>query len=279
MIDRRRELQEFLKLSPEEVAERAGDHLIVCESIEELHHRFAKDIFTEINNNNENNRSTRLILPIGPTGQYPILVDLILQHNLDLSNCWFFFMDEYSDDDGFALPLNHPLSFKRIAKTMLLIPLREKFGLDNSKVIFPDESNIDELASIVQDINTCYGGIGIHGHIAFNEPSINISLSNPRKVRLNEYTITLNAIRSQVGGNLEAFPNHAFTIGMKQILSAKRIRLYCRNGSSYDWANSVLRIALFGEPGDDYPVTYIRNHPNYTIITDKETLQSPINLI
>jgi glucosamine-6-phosphate deaminase len=279
MIDRRRELQEFLKLSPEEVAERAGDHLIVCESIEELHHRFATDIFTEINNNNENNRSTRLILPIGPTGQYPILVDLILQHNLDLSNCWFFFMDEYSDDDGFALPLNHPLSFKRIAKTMLLIPLREKFGLDNSKVIFPDESNIDELASIVQDINTCYGGIGIHGHIAFNEPSINISLSNPRKVRLNEYTITLNAIRSQVGGNLEAFPNHAFTIGMKQILSAKRIRLYCRNGSSYDWANSVLRIALFGEPGDDYPVTYIRNHPNYTIITDKETLQSPINLI
>ena len=279
MIDRKRELRELLKLSPKEVMNRAGDHLIVCENIDELHHRFANDIFSEIKKNNENEKSTKLILPIGPTGQYPILVDLISQHNLDLSNCWFFFMDEYSDDDGFAIPLNHPLSFKRIAKTMLLIPLRERFGLDNSKVIFPDESNIDELASIIQDINTCYGGIGIHGHIAFNEPSNNVSLSNPRKVRLNEYTITLNAIRSHVGGNLEAFPNYAFTIGMKQILSAKRIRLYCRNESPYDWANSVLRIALFGEPGDDYPVTYTQGHPDYTIITDKETLQSPENLI
>ena len=279
MIDRKRELRDLLKLSTNEVMNRAGDHLIVCENIDELHHRFANDIFSEIKKNNENEKSTRLILPIGPTGQYPILVDLILQHNLDLSNCWFFFMDEYSDDNGVALTLNHPLSFKRIAKIVFLIPLRDKVGIDNSKVIFPDESNIEELADLIQEVNTCYGGIGIHGHVAFNEPSINVAISNPRKVRLNEYTITLNAIRSQIGGNLEAFPNYAFTIGMRQILSAKRIRLYCRNGSPYDWANSILRIALFGEPGDDYPVTYIRDHPNYTIITDKETLQSPKNLI
>ena len=279
MIDRKRELRELLELSPDEVIERAGNHLIVCDNIDELHNRFAHDIFNEIRKNNEDNKSTKLILPIGPTGQYPILVDLIVKHNLDLSNCWFFFMDEYADEDGYALSLNHPLSFKRIAKTLFIIPLQEKFGLENSRVVFPDESNIDRLGNLVQGINTCYGGIGIHGHIAFNEPSIDVAISNPRKVRLNKYTITINAVRSQVGGNLEAFPNYAFTIGMKQILSANRIRLYCRNGGPYDWANSIMRIALFGEPGDDYPVTYIRNHQNYTIITEKETLKSPKNLI
>jgi hypothetical protein len=62
---------------------------------------------------------------------------------------------------------------------------------------------------------------------------------------------------------------------MKQILESKHIRLYCRNGSPYDWANAILRIALFAQPGDDYPVTYIRNHPDYLIVTDKDTLQSP----
>ena len=275
MIDRKTELRDLLNLSPNDVIKKANKHLIVCENLEELHYRFAKDIFNEIKENNENNRQTKLILPIGPTGQYPILVDLIAMNNLDLSNCWFFFMDEYCDDDGFALSINHPLSFKRIAKNLFLDPLEGKFGLDNSHVIFPDESNIYHLADIVQEINTCYGGIGIHGHIAFNEPSNNIASSNPRKVELNQYTIAINAIRSQVGGNLEAFPTHAFTLGMKQILGTKQIRLYCRNGIHLDWANCVLRIALFGKPGDDYPVTYIRNHPNYTIITDKETLESP----
>ena len=279
MIDRKKELYDLLNLSPTDVIKRADEHLIVCENLEELYHRFAKDIFNEIKQNNESNRYTKLILPVGPTGQYPILVDLIKKYNLDLSNCWFFFMDEYCDNDGSAISINHPLRLKRIAKTMFLDPLEEKFGLDYSRVIFPDESNIEQLADIVQEINTCYGGIGIHGHIAFNEPSNSVALSNPRKVELNKYTITINAIRSQVGGNLEAFPKFAFTLGMKQILGAKRIRLYCRNGSPYDWANSVLRIALFGEPGDDYPVTYIRDHPNYTIITDKETLASPKNII
>ena len=35
---------------------------------------------------------------------------------------------------------------------------------------------------------------------------------------------------------------------MRQILGARRIRLYCRNGIALDWANTVLRLALFGEP-------------------------------
>ena len=53
------------------------------------------------------------------------------------------------------------------------------------------------------------------------------------------------------------------------------LRLYCRNGTTFNWANTILRIALFGKPGDDYPVTHIRNHPDYIIITDKDTLSSP----
>jgi hypothetical protein len=59
------------------------------------------------------------------------------------------------------------------------------------------------------------------------------------------------------------------------LLGAKRIRLYCRNGISLDWANTVLRLAVLGEPGDDYPVTYIREHSDYVVITDRDTARSP----
>jgi glucosamine-6-phosphate deaminase len=254
----------------------------MCEDLEELHRHFAKSIFEEIQKNNSQNKLTKLILPVGPVGQYPILTKMIENENLSLKQCWFFFMDEYCDEDAFAIPTIHPLSFKKIAKMLFLIPVKDDFDLIDEQVIFPDESNINKITKIIDKIggiDTCYGGIGIHGHVAFNEPAINIVNSDPRKVRLNRYTITINAIRSQVGGDLENYPKYAFTLGMRQILGAKRIRLYCRNGSSYDWANSVLRLALFGEPGDDYPVTYIRNHPDYKIITDKNTLQSPRNLL
>ena len=282
MSKRNDEIRALLNLAPDEVIEKAGDHLLVCKDLEELHHHFAKSIFDEIHKNNTLQKPTRLILPVGPTGQYPILTSMIEKEHLSLEHCWFFFMDEYCDEDGYALTTIHPLSFKRIAKTLFLIPLKEGYGLNDKQVIFPNELNIDKLSKMIREINgidTCYGGIGIHGHVAFNEPSTGVFNSDPRKVRLNRYTITMNAIRSQIGGNLVNFPIFAFTLGMKQILGAKRIRLYCRNGSPYDWANTVLRIALFGNQGDDYPVTYIRNHPDYKIITDKDTLESPKNVI
>lgn len=64
--------------------------------------------------------------------------------------------------------------------------------------------------------------------------------------------MTINAIRAGIGGNLEAYPRYGSALGMRQILWARRIRLYCRNGIGLDWANTVLRLALFGEPGDAY---------------------------
>ena len=123
-------------------------------------------------------------------------------------------------------------------------------------------------------IDTCYGGIGIHGHVAFNEPEPGVADSGPRIVQLNDFTVTMNAIRANVGGNLAAFPRKAATLGMRQILAARRIRLYCRNGGPYDWANTVLRLALFGRPGDDHPVTHIRGK-DYVIVTDRDTAAVP----
>lgn len=278
-IDRRSEIHNLLSLSPEQIIAKAGERLIVCESIDDLHQQMAQDIYQEIVGNNQQGRRTVLILPVGPTGQYPILTQMLITNRVSLAQCWFFFMDEYCDDRGVAVNANHPLSFKRIAHDLFLDEVTKHGDLDPQRVIFPDEHNIEALPQIIADaggIDTCYGGIGIHGHVAFNEPEIGVSLLPSRKVQLNDFTVTINAIRSQVGGNLEGFPRYAYTLGMVEILSARQIRLYCRNGIALDWANTVLRLALFGSPGDDYPVTHIREK-NYVIITDRDTIQSVLN--
>jgi len=278
VINRKEEVRSLLSLTPEEVINKAKEHLIVCENLDELHVHFAKNIASEIQESNEKNLPTRLILPVGPVGQYPILTNMINTTKLDLNDIWFFFMDEYCDESGRALQKEHPLSFKGIIQKQFLNLLDEEHRSFFQNIFFPDEKNIKKLSKLIErigGIDTCYGGIGIHGHLAFNEPEKNVINKSFRKVHLNNFTITMNAIRAQVGGNLENFPKEAFTIGMKEILRARKIRLYCRNGTTLDWANTILRIALFGQPGDDYPVSYIRDHPDFLIITDKDTLASP----
>lgn len=279
--ERSAELRALLRLTPGEIRERAGERLIVCADMDALHWRMAHDLFTEIAQSAAAGQPLRLILPVGPTNQYPLLAQMLNEQRVRLDHCWFFFMDEYCDAQGRALEADHPLSFKRVARQLFLHRLNARLGLAPERVVFPDEHNIDTLARWIDEaggIDTCYGGIGIHGHVAFNEPEPDVANLSCRRVRLNDYTVTLNAIRAGVGGALPLFPREAYTLGMREILAARRIRLYCRSGIALDWANAVLRVALFGAPGDDYPVTHIRPL-DYTILTDEATLASPQHLI
>ncbi len=279
-MDRREEIRRLQNMSPEEMLKEAKGRLEIVENLDTFHQHFAEAIANEIKANNEAKRPTKLILPVGPTGQYPILKEMVNSQRIALRNCYFFYMDENCDDNGHVIPKEHPLSFKGEMDELFFDHIDRELNIPEEQLIFPSHLNLQELAKKIQDaggIDTCYGGIGVHGHVAFNEPEADIKNSEPRVVYLNDFTITINAIRSDVGGNLESFPRKAVTLGMKQILSAKRIRLYCRSSDvpTLDWANAVLRLAVFGTPGDDYPVTYCTEHPDYKVVTDKLTAAKP----
>lgn len=278
LLDRKREITDLLRMSPDEVVERAGPRLRVFPAIAGIHKMIAREMASLILSRNEQGRESRFILPVGPVGQYPIFLNIIRKKRISLANCWFFFMDEYADSAGKALPPSHPLSLQGIMRRLWLDHIGAELAAPEERIVFPNEINIRSLAEkimAVGGVDLCFGGIGIHGHLAFNEPGTGASESGPRKVRLNDYTVIINALRAKVGGNIENFPRTAYTVGMKQILGAKKIRLACRNGIPLDWANTVLRLALFGRPGDDYPCTYINSQPDYIIYTDRDTLKKP----
>lgn len=279
MSDRATEIRDLNRLTPAEVVARAGDRLVVHEDLDALHRRFADELADELRARNAAGLPTRWIVPVGPVGQYAYFAGIVNRERLPLANTWLFFMDEYIGPDGRAVSIDHPLSFRRIAEQQFLRLVDPQLLPSPERIVFPDETNIAGLAERIAGIggiDTCFGGIGIHGHVAFNEPEPGVASLGPRKVRLNDFTVTINAVRARVGGNLECFPREAFTLGMAQILGARRLRLYCRNGQTFDWANTILRVALFGQPGDDYPVTHIRGL-DYVIATDQATLASPAN--
>ena len=109
---------ELLRLSATALRERAGGRLTVLPDADAVHRQFAEEIAGEIAANNRADRPTRLILPVGPTKQYPLLVELCNRDEITWRGVHAFFMDEYCDWQARPLPPSHPLSFEGTARSL-----------------------------------------------------------------------------------------------------------------------------------------------------------------
>lgn len=285
-------LPDTYQIAASELPPRSPLPLTILPDLDALYLHFARAIADEIAENQRAGCPTRLILPVGPVGHFPILAELCNREQISWAHVHAFFMDEYCDWQGRLIPAEHPLSFRGFAQRALFAKLRADLTIPATQLHFPDPAHIDGISAEIArvgGIDTCYGGIGIHGHIAFNEPPISrwftltpaeFKAGKTRLVQLAPETMVMNAARA-ASGNLAALPPLAVTLGMADILAARRIRLYCQGGV---WQRTVLRIALFGSPdarnatGEDvnYPVSLLRSHPDFAIVTDKVTAQPPI---
>jgi glucosamine-6-phosphate deaminase len=245
---------------------------------------FARSIADEIATNNKNGRPTRLILPVGPVEQYPILADITNREKISWKNVHTFNMDEYLDWQGRPVPLDSPFSFEGYMRNNLFNKISGDLRIPEKNIHFPSPFRIDELSEAISaagGVDTCYGSIGYHGHIAFNEPYYSrwSEISNEeyrnsltRVIALASDTIVINSIRGG-GGNSAIIPPMAVTIGMKDILSSKRIRLYCFDSV---FQRTIFRIALMGEVSVQYPVTFVQENKDCIIYSDRETAEPPV---
>lgn len=280
-MSRKEEVRRILSLETKELIREAHGQLKLFKTLDEVYDFLAEEMVAEFQKAAAGNKVMSYIMPVGPTQPYRLMAEKINYHSISLKNVRFFFMDEYVDDEKDELiPPENPLSFRGQIGDLFFNRVRAELLMPESQIIFPTPENIAELPSMIEQgggIEVCYGGIGIHGHVAFNEPEPGVKDSNPRIVTINDFTRTIDATRHKgVGGNLENFPRRAITQGMKQCLGARRMLLMTRNESKeFFWANTILRIAALGEPGDDYPVTHARNHRNLLIVSDAATAEKP----
>ena len=279
--ERAREVRRILALEPDEVIKEAKGQLVVFDTLDEVYDYLAEEMVQEFEKAAKGDRIVSFIMPVGPTQPYRLMAEKINYRQISLKNVRFFFMDEYVDDEKDRLiPKSNPLSFRGQIGPLLFDRIRPDLLMPKSQVIFPTPENVKDLPKMIKDaggIEVCYGGIGIHGHVAFNEPGPGVAKSNPRILEINDFTRTIDATRPPgVGGNLENFPRRAITMGMKQCIEARKILVMTRNETPFlNWANTIVRIAALGRPGDDYPVTHMRHHKNLRIVTDRNTLKKP----
>lgn len=279
--ERAREVRRILALEPDEVIKEAKGQLVVFDTLDEVYDYLAEEMVQEFEKAAKGDRIVSFIMPVGPTQPYRLMAEKINYRQISLKNVRFFFMDEYVDDEKDRLiPKSNPLSFRGQIGPLLFDRIRPDLLMPKSQVIFPTPENVKDLPKMIKDaggIEVCYGGIGIHGHVAFNEPGPGVAKSNPRILEINDFTRTIDSTRHPgVGGNLENFPRRAITMGMKQCIEARKILVMTRNETPFlNWANTIIRISALGKPGDDYPVTHMRHHKNLRIVTDRNTLKKP----
>ena len=115
------------------------------------------------------------------------------------------------------------------------------------------------LEGMQQDIQVL--GIGSNGHIAFNEPGTPFG-SVTHIVNLAESTIKDN---SRMFASIDEVPRQAFTMGLKNIMNAKKI-LILANGANK--AKAVYGLVT-GEVTENVPASVLQLHPDCTLVCDE----------
>ncbi len=263
-------LPPYLKVSPQDLGKGTTVKVHVLGDMMSLGLDLAKALKAEILAANREGRGATLIIPVGPVEQYPLLAQMLNEERISCRSVVFIGMDEYLTDDDAWLPEIHPLSFRAFLKRTFYDLIDPALAPPPEHRVFPDPRDLEAVPRIIAahgGVDLCCGGIGITGHIAFNEPpelgqalTLEAFAALPTRIlTLTRETRTINSVT--VGGEISVIPHRAVTVGMKEILRARRLRLYCNR----PWQGAVARRVLHGPITPACPASLIRRHPDVTL--------------
>ncbi len=227
-------------------------------------------------------RAATLIVPVGPVDQFPVLAQAINDERIDCRDVMLINMDEYLTDDDRFVPLDHPLSFRGYMDRAFYELIDPALAPRPEHRVFPDPRDCTAVPRLIAargGVDACFGGIGINGHIAFNEPpepgvtmSVEAFADLPTRVLpLSRETRTINSVT--VGGEIGLIPQRAVTVGMKEILAARRLRFYCNR----PWQSAVVRRVLHGPITAACPASLLRRHAD-AMISVADYVAAPPNI-
>lgn len=242
--------------------------LIVMEDNQTVFKSMAEEMAEEIKRKNKLQETTVFICPVGPIGQYPYFVEIINKEKINLKNVWFINMDEYLTKDKQWIPKEHKLSFRGFMERTVYSKIDSELLMPENQRIFPDPNNtayIPQLIEKLGGVDICFGGIGINGHVAFNEadPTLDPEEFLKQKTRVLEIARETRAVNSigDLNGALEDMPRYCITVGIHEIYHSRKIRLGCFR----DWHRSVVRRAAYGERSGGFPVSLLQGHPDINL--------------
>lgn len=235
------------------------DDISICENEKAVGKAAAKMIAQQI----QQKPDSVLLLPTGrtPLDMYAYLVEMVNAGQVDLSRIATFNLDEF-----YGLPQDHPGTFRsymqRVFFSQVQVPAERVHFLDSNAA--DPAAECDGYEQKIRErggIDLAILGIGVNGHIGFNEPGSAFD-SRTRLVPIREETRAANAFL--FNDHLDKVPTHALTTGIGTILDAKKILLLATGRSK---ANAIHEM-IHGDINPELPASALRMHSHVTVLLD-----------
>jgi glucosamine-6-phosphate deaminase len=260
-------MPDYLSVPPEKLGDGVPVKFRTCGDMDGVADDMARMMLERIEAARAEGRSATLIVPVGPVDQFPVLAERINQRRCDCRDVMLINMDEYLTPDDRWVGIDHPLSFRGFMNRKFYDLIDPALAPRWENRVFPDPVDPGQIQKVIErrgGVDACFGGIGINGHIAFNEPpepGVSVPVEDfaalpTRALSLSRETRTINSVT--VGGEISIVPGRAITVGMKEILASRRLRFYCNR----PWQRAVVRRVLHGPLTSACPASLLRTHPD-----------------
>ena len=185
-----------------------------------------------------------------PLGLYAELTRLYQTGEISFAKAKSFNLDEYVGLDG-----SHDQSYRYFMNENLF----KHIDIDINNTRVPDGIDTSAAAAYYAEIEKAGGidlqlqGIGVDGHIGFNEPGTPWD-SITHVVELHPSTREVNA---RFFNSIDEVPTHAVTMGIKTVMNARSIILMAIGKSKAE----IVKAMLQGPVTTDVPASILQLHP------------------
>jgi glucosamine-6-phosphate deaminase len=251
---------------------------------QEMGQLMARELLELIEANNLRGRPTRAIVPCGPNCWYSPFTELVNSRRISLRNLHVFHMDECLDWQGRPLPAGHPYNFRSFMLEHFYGGIAPVLAVPESQRYWLLPSTIDHVRAALEEapVDITIGGWGQDGHLAYNQarrhPYSRLSLEDiaDSSIRVQENNLdTILALAQRTFGAAYQFvPPMSVTLGVRECMSGERVRVYSDTGA---WKQTALRVALFSESTEEYPMTLLQRHRDAIITATLDTARHPIS--
>ena len=193
-----------------------------------------------------------------PLGAYKQLIEWYKKGDIDFSGVTSVNLDEYVGLNG-----SNEQSYRYFMNKNFFEHVN--INIDNTFVpngcasdLKAEGESYDRRIEKLGGIDLQLLGIGLDGHIGFNEPD-RYFVKSTHVVDLHESTIKAN---SRFFKNIGEVPKQAITMGMVSIMQAKKILLI----ASGKLKREILEKAFYGPITPEIPASILQLHPDITVI-------------
>ncbi|MGI5173004.1 glucosamine-6-phosphate deaminase [Treponema sp. OMZ 840] len=204
-------------------------------------------------------------LPTGstPLGTYKKLIELNKAEKVSFEHVVTFNMDEYV-----GLPAEHPQSYHYFMWENFFSHInikKENVHILNgmARDLEAECAAYEKAIEDVGGIDLFLGGVGVDGHLAFNEPGSSLG-SRTRIKSLTHDTVIVNS--RFFGGDVKQVPTTALTVGVATVTSAKQVLvLICGHNKARALSHAVERGI-----SQMWTISVLQMHPKALIVCDED---------